>query len=101
MEIERIRHATRALIGEEQNVDYITEELLSELERDGRELIGVNERERVYNATRIVDAVRYVAFYDGNMPTWIEKPISISRSEGDEQGHARFTIAPLSRVTSP
>ena len=100
MDIERIRSATRALIGEEQDVGYITTELLSELEREGRELIDDGEPGRVFRATRIVDAVRYVAFYDGSTPIWLEKPVSLVPTEDRDRNQPIFRIARLSRRTN-
>lgn len=107
--VERVRHNTRLLLGEESDVGYITVPLLARMERNG---VGVSTEptfgdgmEQTYYGCRIVDAVRYVAFVrnggseglDRKEPriVWLEKPVEIVNSGHCEHGHERYAIQKL------
>ncbi len=113
MEIERIRRDTRALLGEDADVSYINEELLSDMAQNGEEVTvetGPEElapeavRGRMFFGNRIVDATRYVAFYRGSGGSeeqgckgatviWLQKPVAISREGSCDQGYEWYAIA--------
>ena len=109
-ELNEIRRNTRALLGEDKDVSYITETLLADMERKDVEIspepaLGT-DTDRTYYGYWIVDAVRYVAFHmaadssdAGRRPSavvWVEKPVAIVRSGECEDGFERYAVRKLS-----
>lgn len=91
MGIEWIRWNTRALLGENEDLSYITEAWLAKLERNGVEVSAAwpfrADRELTFYGSRLVDAVKYVAFEEEGPDAeeeagetqivWVEKPVEI------------------------
>lgn len=107
--LEEIKRNTRALLGKDEELSYITETLLAEMERTGVEISSDSpfgaDHDRTYHSCRIVDAVCYVAFQVDGVDAakdpgearivWLEKPVQIDRAGYCPDGQERYAIRDL------
>jgi hypothetical protein len=104
--INWIRWSTRALLGEYEDLSYITDTWLAELERSGVEVSAESssrtDDDHTLYGCRLVDAVKYVAFEmkgsdEGQSGgetriAWLEKPVEIVGVERPVDGPPVYAV---------
>jgi len=95
-ELEEIKRNTRALLGKDEELSYITETLLAEMEQTGVEISPDSpfgaDHDRTYHSCRIVDAAQDPG--EARI-VWLEKPVEIDRAGYCPDGLERYAIRDL------